>query len=479
MYPSTEDNQLSYDNFMHAADSEYPYSTALQPAPIDPFYFDHTPVDNGDAPLEPSVCVADAFSQYTKMVDAHRNANTDSWTHTPTEGLAPLDLWRSSTYSEDFSSALPSAVCVNKPFFLTGILTARYSSRSPELLSPGDPNFREIYQRSTMPSALEEPYGSGFPSPQLSDVSLSPPSTTTSLSDTSSSNLDFISPPQPPPTLRDPHCTMSPEASFAPLPPASDSASSSSASDSGESFVGIENPYSPQIDPLPLGSDWTAGSEHHCHSRPSEPARRRKAAGTMSSAGRRKRSVTLSPNQRKCKVFRATSSPLKATSTSSSSSRHTSPATSLNTAATERFIPEVNCTLRVVPGKMVHTKSRTPQKDVDCGNTGLDLEENQCEVCFKKFSRPQDVYRHLRRHGQTELICCDGVPLGEAAEHGIILRDHDVVNSWPHTDQLTVGGCGKVLARPDALTRHFLKYPSCKERRVGSKKVKPFGAPRK
>lgn len=482
MYPSIEDKQLSYDTFMHSADaSESPYFTSLQPTLFDrpSVYLDRTPVNDDDVPLEPPVCVAAAFSQYNKMVDAHRNANIDSWTHTPTAGLAPLDLWRSTAYEQDLSSALPNAVYVNRLFFAVSILTARRPSRSPELLSPGDPTFMDIY-RGPMQPALDQSWGPSFPSPQFSDISLYPASTSTSPS-TSSSELDSIVPPPPPP-LHDPRYTTSPDAFFAPLPPASDSASPSSASDmdSGESLAGVEEPYSLQISRVPLPSSWatSSDSEYYCPSTPSAGASgpARQAARTASSVGRRKRSTALSPSQRKSKIFRTKSSVLDAVSSSSSSSRHTSPSTS---STTERFFPEVNCTLRVVPGKVVHTKSRTLQKDVDYRNPESNFTGNQCNVCRTRIGRRQDRDRHLRLHGQTEFICCDGVPLGEAAEHGIILHDHDVVNSWPHTDQLTVGGCGKVLARSDALSRHFLKYPACKQREVSAKKVNHSRSPSK
>ncbi|KAI0775015.1 hypothetical protein BD413DRAFT_441365, partial [Trametes elegans] len=81
-----------------------------------------------------------------------------------------------------------------------------------------------------------------------------------------------------------------------------------------------------------------------------------------------------------------------------------------------------------------------------------------CPFC-PYAQRAADVRRHLQTHfaGDVLWVCC-GVPLAEAARYGL---PEEVVKSgarMEHDGQVTVGGCGQVLSRRDALQRHLNRF---------------------
>ncbi|KAF7792597.1 hypothetical protein EIP86_003693 [Pleurotus ostreatoroseus] len=193
---------------------------------------------------------------------------------------------------------------------------------------------------------------------------------------------------------------------------------------------------------------------HSCSATPSltpaKPSRRKWAVRIAPTASSRKRSTKAQSGRKGCRAKSSTSS----SSSSSSSSRQTSKPSSYE----ERFFPEYGCTLRVVHGGHLRTKSRSSKLSIDWRDHAVInkyWQGDRCTACSRTARRKQDKLRHLRiSHSQEEFWYCLGVPLDEAAGLGIVIRDNDVVKSWDHIDQLTIGGCGRVLRRVDALKRH-------------------------
>ena len=84
----------------------------------------------------------------------------------------------------------------------------------------------------------------------------------------------------------------------------------------------------------------------------------------------------------------------------------------------------------------------------------------KCPHCpfVQRSKRSPDLKRHIATHtrpADAELWVCCGVPVCDAAEHGVPAEYLRTATPFEYKGMLMVGGCKKTFSRRDALQRHL------------------------